>query len=101
MCRVITRARGADVAGAAAMIALMLINGGPHVVPITLAAVGVFGGCASVTRKDWRPLAAVLLVAAGGMALAAPKLLPVAMLVGSDAFQDVRNVGVHPDLSTP
>ena len=101
VCQAVSRGRVADIAGAAASLGLMLVNGGPHIVPVALIALGAFTACAAATRQDWRPLAAILMIGAGGLALAAPKLLPVTLLVTSDPFQDVRNAGVHPDLSTP
>ena len=41
----------------ASTLALRVFNGGTHILPMSIAALGVFSLCAAVARRDWRPLA--------------------------------------------
>jgi hypothetical protein len=82
---------------AAVPLALMIYNGALHAVPMSVAGVGLFSVCAAVGLRRFRPLAIGLLVGLLGFAYAAPKLLPVALFVGSDRFVDARTMIEHPD----
>jgi hypothetical protein len=81
---------------AGAMLALMVYNGGLHIVAMSVAAIEVFAVVAATMRRQWRPvmLAAVLCVA--GLSYAAPKLLPVTLFVTGERFRDART-GEGPD----
>ena len=41
----------------AATLALMVFNGGTHILPMSIAALGMFSLSAAIGRRDWRPLA--------------------------------------------
>lgn len=86
---------------AAALLALTIFNGGLHIVPMELVAIGVFAVCAAVARRSWRPLVLASVIAAAGAAYAAPKLGPAIAFVTSDRFRDTRNPAAHPDRMTP
>jgi hypothetical protein len=81
-------------------LALMVFNGGTHILPMSIAAIGTFSVCAAVARRDWRPLAFAAVFGVAGLAYAAPKLLPVVQYVGSEHFWDTRNPTEKPDLVT-
>ena len=83
---------------AAATLALMVFNGGTHILPMSIAALGTFAVCAAIARRDWRPLAFVAVFGAAGLAYSAPKLIPVVQYVGGDYFWDTRNPTEKPDL---
>ena len=85
---------------AAATLALMIVNGGTHILPMSLAALGMFSLCAAIARRDWRPLALALAFGAAGLAYSAPKLLPVVQYVNGDYFWDTRNPTERPDRVT-
>jgi multisubunit Na+/H+ antiporter MnhC subunit len=80
--------RDALVAGAT--LALMVFNGGLHIVPIALVAVGGIGVVAAAVRRTWRPLALSVLIGVAGFSYAAPKLVPVILFVTGDQFWDTR-----------
>jgi hypothetical protein len=84
----------------AATLALMVVNGGTHILPMSIAALGTFSVCAAIGRRDWRPLAFVAVFGIAGMAYAAPKLWPVVQYVGDEHFSDTRNPTEKPDLVT-
>ena len=44
---------------ASATMALMVFNGGTHILPMSVAALGSFAVFAAIGRRDWRPLAFV------------------------------------------
>ncbi len=83
-----------------ATLALMVVNGGTHILPMSLAAIGMFALCAAVARRDWRPLAVAVAFGAAGLAYSAPKLLPVVEYVNGNYFWDTRNPTEHPDRAT-
>jgi hypothetical protein len=91
---------GRDLTGAAALLALMVFAGGPHVLPMAFAAVGVLALAVAVARRHWRPLAVSALIVVAGPAYAAPKLLPVVLYATGDRFWDTRNPTGHPDRVT-
>jgi hypothetical protein len=86
---------------ASATMALMVFNGGTHILPMSVAALGCFAVCAAVGRRDWRPLAFLAVFGIAAVAYSAPKLLPVAQFVAGDQFWDTRNPIEKPDLVTP
>jgi len=82
-----------------ATLALMVFNGGLHIVPMTAALVGVAAVVSSISRRDWHPLAIASLIGIFGGLFAAPKLVPMLWFVRSPQFMDARFVA-HPDLMT-
>ncbi len=89
-----------DALKAAAILALMVFNGGVHILPLTFASVGVFALLTAVLQRQWRPIVLVVAFTAAGLAYAAPKLLPVSLYVTGDRFWDTRNPTEHPDRMT-
>ena len=90
--------RHAVIAGA--ILALIVFNGGLHIVPMAAALVSMLGLVSSVVRRDWRPLATAAIVGIAGALFAAPKLLPMLFYVTSPHFLDARSAAGHPDLMT-
>jgi len=86
---------------ASVTMALMVFNGGTHILPMSVAALGCFAMCAAVGRRDWRPLAFLAVFGIAAVAYSAPKLLPVAQFVAGEQFWDTRNPIEKPDLVTP
>ncbi len=84
----------------ASTLALMVINGGTHILPMSIAALGMFSLCSAIARRDWRPLAIALAFGAAGLAYSAPKLLPVVHYVNGEYFWDTRNPTERPDRVT-
>jgi len=84
-----------------AVLALMIYNGGLHIVWMAVPAVAIFATALSVTLRDWRPIAVAIVVGVSGAAYAAPKLLPVVLYVASDRFWDARDPTARPDRMTP
>ena len=85
---------------ASATLALMVFNGGTHILPMSVAALGTFSLVAAIARRDWRPVAFVAVFGLAGIAYAAPKLMPVAEYVTDEQFWDTRNPIEKPDLAT-
>ena len=85
---------------ASATLATMVFNGGTHILPMSIAALGTFSLCAAIARRDWRPLAFVVAFGAAGLAYSAPKLIPVVNYVSGDYFWDTRNPTEKPDRVT-
>ncbi len=83
--------------GAGAAIALMVVNGGFHIVQMAIAAVGIFSLLAAIAVRRWRPLLVAATVAVASLAYSAPKLLPVVYFVTSDRFWDTRPAMPEPD----
>jgi hypothetical protein len=88
------------VFAAAMTLALMVFNGGTHILPMSIAALGTFSICAAVARRDWRPLALFAVFGVAGLAYSAPKLLPVVQYVSAEQFWDTRNPTEKPDRMT-
>ena len=84
----------------ASTLALMVFNGGTHILPMSLAALGSFSVFAAIGRRDWRPLAFAAVFGVAGLAYSAPKLLPIVQFVSGDYFWDTRNATENPDLVT-
>jgi hypothetical protein len=84
----------------AATLALMVFNGGTHILPMSIAAIGMFSLAAAIGRRDWRPLAFAIAFGVAGLAYSAPKLLPVVQYVNGEYFWDTRNPTERPDLVT-
>jgi multisubunit Na+/H+ antiporter MnhC subunit len=78
----------------------MVFNGGTHILPMSVAALGTFAFCAAVARRDWRPVAFVAVFGIAAIAYSAPKLLPVAQFVAGEQFWDTRNPIEKPDRMT-
>ena len=81
-------------------MALMVFNGGTHILPMSVAALGSFAMFAAIGLRDWRPLAFVAVFGIAAAAFSAPKLLPVAQFVAGEQFWDTRNPIEKPDLVT-
>ncbi|HEX8030636.1 MAG TPA: hypothetical protein VF491_19325 [Vicinamibacterales bacterium] len=81
-------------------LALIVFNGGTHILPMSLASIGVFSLTAAIARRDWRPIAIAIAFGLAGLAYSAPKLLPVVQFVNGDYFWDTRNPTEKPDLVT-
>ncbi|HEX4913022.1 MAG TPA: hypothetical protein VFV51_03645, partial [Vicinamibacterales bacterium] len=81
-------------------MAAMVFNGGTHILPMSVAALGTFAVVAAIARRDWRPIAFVALFGIAAIAYSAPKLLPVAQFVAGEEFWDTRNPTEKPDLVT-
>ena len=89
-----------DALLAAAILALMVFNGGVHILPMALASVGFFAALAAAMTRRVRPLVVTLVFVTAGLAYAAPKLLPVSLFVSDERFWDTRNPTEHPDRMT-
>ena len=85
---------------AAITMAVMVFNGGTHVLPMAVAALGSFAIVAAIARRDWRPLAFFAVFGVASIAYSAPKLLPVAQFVAGEQFWDTRPEIEKPDLVT-
>lgn len=90
--------RDALVGGA--ILALMIYNGGQHVVVMAVSAIGILATAAAFTRWSWRPVVLAAALGVSGVVYAAPKLLPVTLFVANDRFTDQRSAVVHPDRMT-
>lgn len=80
--------------------ALMVYNGGLHIVWMTVPAIATFAAALAFTMRSWRPIVVAMVVGVAGAAYAAPKLLPVVLFVGSDRFWDARDPTARPDRMT-
>ncbi|MDO8679760.1 MAG: hypothetical protein Q7R30_14620 [Acidobacteriota bacterium] len=89
-----------DIFLAAGTLALMVANGGTHILPMSFAALGTFSIVAAIAKRDWRPLMIVAAFTVAGLAYSAPKLLPVGLFVSGERFWDTRNPTEHPDRVT-
>jgi hypothetical protein len=89
---------GALLAGVA--IALMVYNGGTHILPMAIAVIGFLALVAAVARRQWQPLLIGAVCCIAGLAYSAPKLVPVVSYVSSSEFWDTRPATGHPDLTT-
>ena len=81
---------------AGAALALMVYNGGLHIVPMSVGAIGMFAVVTATMRRQWRPVILAVVLCVAGLSYAAPKLLPVTMFVTSERFLDTRT-GEGPD----
>lgn len=89
---------GAMLSGVA--IAMMVYNGGTHILPMAIAAIALLSVVTAVTLRQWRPLLIGIVCCVGGLAYSAPKLLPVVSFVSSEQFWDTRPEIVLPDRTT-
>ena len=85
---------------AGAGFALMIYNGGTHILWMTVPAIAIFVAALAIAMKSWRPIVVAIVVGVSGAAYAAPKLLPVVRFVGSDRFWDARDPTARPDRMT-
>lgn len=90
--------RGALLAGVA--IAMMVYNGGTHILPMAMAVVGMLALVSAAVLRQWRPLVLGAVCCVAGLAYAAPKLLPVVSYVNGEQFWDTRPPIERPDLTT-
>ena len=97
-CRALQGGKVRDAVLAAALLALMVFNGGLHIVPMAVGAIGTLAVVAAIARRDWRPIAMASVFGAAGLALAGPKLIPILFYVTSGQLFDARTVTGHPDL---
>lgn len=79
-----------DAILAGLVYALAIWNGGIHAVALSGLALGLVAVVAAIIRRDWRPLALLLVVGAATVLYAAPKLFPVAAFLTSPQFWDTR-----------
>jgi len=89
---------GALLAGVA--IALMVYNGGTHILPMAMAAIGMLAVVSAAMLRQWRPLIVGTVCCVAGLAYSAPKLLPVVSYVNSEQFWDTRPPIEKPDRTT-
>ncbi len=89
-----------DALIAAALLALMVFNGGVHILPMAFASIGCFAVLVTVMTRRWRPMVMTVVFVVAGLAYAAPKLLPVSLFVAGERFWDTRNPTEHPDRMT-
>ena len=89
-----------SILAAAALLALMVVNGGVHILPMAFAAIGVLALAAAALRREWRPLMLTVVFGVAALSYAAPKLLPVTLFVSGERFWDTRNPTEHPDRAT-
>lgn len=87
--------RRALVAGGA-MIAVSILNGGPHIVPLAAALLGALGMGAWLFARTAKPFLLAVALVAAGCALAAPRLVPSWQWLQTAEFHDTRPVK-HPD----
>jgi hypothetical protein len=80
--------------------ALMIYNGGTHILWMTVPAIAIFVAALAAAMKSWRPIVVAFVIGMSGAAYAAPKLLPVVLFVGSDRFWDARDPTTRPDRMT-
>jgi hypothetical protein len=80
--------------------ALMIYNGGTHILWMTVPAIAIFVATLAIAMKSWRPILVAFVIGVSGAAYAAPKLLPVVRFVGSDRFWDARDPTARPDRMT-
>jgi len=85
---------------AGAGFALMIYNGGTHILWMTVPAIAIVVAALALAMKSWRPIVVALVIGVSGAAYAAPKLLPVVRFVGSDRFWDARDPTARPDRMT-
>lgn len=89
---------GALLAGVA--IALMVYNGGTHILPMAIAAVALLAVVSAVMAREWRPLIVGVVCCVAGLAYSAPKLVPVVSFVAGEQFWDTRPPIERPDRTT-
>lgn len=86
--------------GGGVVMALMVYNGGTHILPMAIAAIVLLSVMSSAMLRQWRPLVLGALCCVAGLAYSAPKLLPVVTFVTSEQFWDTRPEIEHPDQTT-
>jgi hypothetical protein len=79
-----------------AILAVSILNGGPHAVPLAAVLLGGLGLGALVFGRTVKPFILAVAIVALGCVYAAPRLVPSAMLLTSTDFHDTRPVK-HPD----
>jgi hypothetical protein len=71
------RLRVVDFAGGGAAIAMLVYSGGIYPLPHTVLLLGVYAAVLAIVERSARPVVTLGLLGALGIALAAPKLLPL------------------------
>jgi hypothetical protein len=94
-CRAMSGGTIRDALLAAAVAALTVINGGLHIVPVMIVGFGTLALVAAATQRSWRPVLALVVIGAAGIAYAAPKLVPMVAYIESESFRDHRPLGVR------
>ena len=82
-----------------AMIGVIILNGGAHVVPLVTVLLVALGVGALVAARTVRPLVLAVVTLALGAAYAAPRLAPSVAFITSDDFND-RRPTKRPDFMT-
>jgi hypothetical protein len=82
------------------VLALMVYNGGLHIVPMAIVVVGAIALVTAAMQRAWQPIALALVLGVAAFGYAAPKILPVAQFVTGDRFWDTRPPTAHPDQMT-
>ncbi|MGE0862885.1 MAG: hypothetical protein AB7P34_03195 [Vicinamibacterales bacterium] len=85
---------------AAIPVAMMVYNGGTHILPMAIAVVGMLAVAAAAAKQQWRPLVLGIACCVAALAYSAPKLVPVVSYVSSEQFWDTRPAIERPDLTT-
>jgi hypothetical protein len=67
---------------AGAILALIVVNGGSHVLPLAIVSLGLLLVGVAIATSSWRPFAAAAVIMAVGFALAAPRLVPTLIHAG-------------------
>jgi hypothetical protein len=88
--RAVERGRLRDAVAAAAIIAVAIYNGGIHISFMGAVALACFSFASALSRRDWRPLALLVVVGVLSFLFAAPKLLPVGAFVSDPRTVDTR-----------
>lgn len=85
-------------AGAGAVLALAIFNGGIYVVVMTAVAFAVLAAGAAAVRRDWRPLGVLGFTGVMAGLLAAPKFVPVLLFAAWTEKVDIRTLPPGPDV---
>ncbi len=85
---------------ASAMLALIIVNGGLHMLPTVMLGLAVTATAASWPARSVRPITVAIAIGLLGILYAAPKLVPMLAFVRSQHFWDTRTMVPHPDRMT-
>jgi hypothetical protein len=88
--RAIDTLAGRYVVAAAGVFAVGVLMGGLHVAFMAGVAMGCFAAAAAASRRQWRPLIVLALVATLAALFAAPKLVPFATFLSNPELVDIR-----------
>jgi hypothetical protein len=76
----------------AVLVALMVLNGGTHALPLAVVMLGALGLGAVVFGRTVKPLALAVAMVVLGCAYAAPRVVPAMLFIKGADFHDVRPV---------